>query len=1163
MSTGAIILEAADAKERTLCLDVSESIVVQAPAGSGKTGLLVLRFLALLARVERPEAVLAITFTRKAAGEMRRRIVDALVDARTRTVAPERAFERERYEYARAVLARDEEKQWGLLHSPSRLQVFTIDSFCSRIVAGTPLLSRLGSTPEVVDDATPLYREAVRRAMSPEGRALLGERLEILLERYEMGLDRLESQLMAMLARRDQWREGAVRSRHDESAWVIDIEASFAAAIAAEVESIAADVDPGLIARIHDIAIQSRDVVGAGTAWPTLGDADRLGSRVECAYAWKQAAAMLTKDGKKLRAQRTRDEDVYGSDAALKTDFRRLMDEIESSPLGPARWLELLRAAGKLPASPRFTDDGRSALGAFLSVLRQADAALWEVFRERRQVDYVEISMSAVAALSPGETLERLDARLEHILIDEFQDTNVLQCDLLRGLTCGWQHGDGRTLFLVGDPMQSIYRFRKAEVGLFLAARSSPRFLETCRLYSRTLSVNFRSTRSVVGWVNRTFGALLGDRDDATRSLVAFASADPRPEAEDGIEVDFVLWTSATSVQGAEADAVEAAGLADWIAEHLRRRCENGTPSGSHEPSIAVLVRSRAHALPLLRALESRAPEVRVRAPGLDHLGDRTTAIDLQALTRALLHPGDRLSWLALLRSPWIGLGLGDLARLVEPDVAERRARAIPLVLRDADVLSRVSADARDRIARLLAVTDAARRDLAVRPIDVAVRAAWLRLGGPTSPASAIRLDALDAEAFFDLLAARSRGGSVDLDELSRALGEAEAPVDLDAEVDLEIMTMHKAKGLEFDTVILPSLASRAGGNDQLPLAMETEPDTGRLTLVTPRGARGRDDADSDKYDFVGFREARRREAETLRLLYVAATRTRHCLLLSAAEGRLNKDDSAPAGSLLASFAPAIRVSDARRVAAPVAMPAVRRAMTRLTHPFRLPAVPASVADRSIVSEAPSQLAEQTPEFFAEGKLPAHIGSVYHAFVERIAADGVDAWPPARIEKDRAAIAHALRAEGVLASELDGATRRVAAALSATVADERGRWMLSASGDAREARSEWAMTAWQDGRMISAKLDRSFVADGVRWIVDFKTGMLGSASGADGEAELERRVAERSAQYAIQLASYRRLVEGRQGQGEQLPIRLALFFAEWPAGRRWHDITALADAAGV
>ena len=126
--------QVADAAERARALDVTKSFIVQAPAGSGKTGLLVLRFLALLALVKNPEAVLAITFTRKAAGEMRRRIVDALVEASTTDSPPEKDFERERWQRARAVLERDAAEDWGLLHSPSRLQVFTIDSFCSRVV---------------------------------------------------------------------------------------------------------------------------------------------------------------------------------------------------------------------------------------------------------------------------------------------------------------------------------------------------------------------------------------------------------------------------------------------------------------------------------------------------------------------------------------------------------------------------------------------------------------------------------------------------------------------------------------------------------------------------------------------------------------------------------------------------------------------------------------------------------------------------------------------------------------------------------------------------------------------------------------------------------------------------------------------------------------------
>src|SRR6185369_15605776 len=571
----------------------------------------------------------------------------------------------------------------------------------------------------------------------------------------------------------------------------------------------------------------------------------------------KQAAALLAKKGE-LRTPRSNSDDVHGGDPTTKALLDGLLEEIAGLPEAHGKaWRRALKRSTKLASSPRFGEEGRAALGAFLAVLRHAAATLWLVFREHREVDFAQVALAAVDALRPGETLENLDARIEHILVDEFQDTSVLQCGLLRGLTSGWQHGDGRTLFLVGDPMQSIYRFRKAEVGLFLSARRDADFLATCPLTSLGLVVNFRSTRSIVGWVNGAFSTLLGDHDDAARSLVAFASASTRPRAAEGIAVDFVMWDSPSLPRDADADAVEAAGLADWIAADARERRTRGAASAGHAP-IAVLVRGRSHALPLLRALESRAPDVRLRAPGLDMLGDRGVAQDLEALTRAIVHPGDRLSWLAVLHSPQVGLPFSDLALLVEPSVAAtsaRRATAIPLLLRDREALSRVGDDSRRRIARLLGILDAARAELATRSIDSVVRTAWLRLGGLASPSQTTGTAALDADAFFDLLASDARGGSVDLDDLAAALADTEAAVDLDADADVEIMTMHKAKGLEFDTVILPALGRGTGGNDGMPLAMETNAKTGLLAMVAPREARGRNDEDGDKYVFLQHRE--------------------------------------------------------------------------------------------------------------------------------------------------------------------------------------------------------------------------------------------------------------------------------------------------------------------
>lgn len=1147
----------ADAAQRARALDVTKSFIVQAPAGSGKTGLLVLRFLALLALVKKPEAVLAITFTRKAAGEMRRRIVEALVEADTITESPNEAFERERWHRARAVLERDAAQGWGILQSPSRLQVFTIDGFCSRVVASTPLLSRLGSTPSVVNAPSILYREAVRRTLAPSGRAYLREHFEVLLERYEMGIDRLEEQLVEMLSRREQWGEAA-RGRDDEDAWVAGVEAALRRAMGVEVDGLAEDAEPGIVSMIHDLARVSRDVLGDACRWATLGDKHRLGPGVEAAPAWKQAAALLLRDASpELRTAKSKNASVHGDDTTVKARLHAVIAAIGSLPEGAQKaWAERLGVAAKLPVTAAFGPDGRAALGAFLAVLRTALGNLWNVFREQREVDHSEVSMRAVAALGPGETLEKLDARLEHILIDEFQDTNVLQCELLGGLVSGWQPGGGQTLFLVGDPMQSIYRFRKAEVGLFLAAWEGRLFHENCRLEPLKLTVNFRSTTQLVGWVGRSFSLLLGDRDDATRSLVAFAPAAPKPDADSGPDMDFVMWSPSgpDPVAGLEADKVEAAGLAEWIAGEvaaLRSGAGSATEQGKAAP-FAVLVRARTHAQPLLRALEAGAPQVRVRAPGLDKLADRATVIDLEALVRALLHPGDRLAWLSLLRSRWVGLSLADLAALVETDVVangSRRATPVPLLLTDEAALERISKDARQRLRRLRPVLGAARRDLASRSIDIVIRSAWLRLGGPAAGREATPTDALDAEAFFDLLSERARAGRIDLDDFARALRDTEAPVDSEAEVDVEIMTMHKAKGLEFDTVVLPALGRASGRTNTPPLGMETDPDNGRLTVVAPRGARGREDADGDKYDFLQLREKRRGSSETLRLLYVAVTRARRRLVLSATVGRLKKDGDPSAGSLLAALTPALPVASARHCVAPEPAAAPRRALLRFPVVHTLACVPASVADRSVASERPSER-EVTPEMFDDGRMAAAAGIVFHAFAERIASDGVQVWPVSRVAEEGPAIEHALRSQGVLPTELADAVRRVAVSVSAILADERGRWILEAHEDAR---SEWAVTAWDGQRMTSAQIDRTFLVNGVRWIVDFKTGAWPES--LDDE-EADAHAAGKCEAYAPQLARYREMLQAVEPGRE---VRVALYFPDWPLPRRWQDITSLAE----
>ena len=181
-----------DFAERRCALDPAHSFIVQAPAGSGKTGLLIQRYLKLLACVNDPEEIVAITFTRKAAGEMRERVIAALsqaVDKRNPSILPENDHVKFTRELADAVVRRDIEADWRLTENPARLRIQTFDSLCASLNRQMPILSGFGSQPETVEDASGLYREAARLTIGLlESNEAAAEDVRYLLEHLDNDL---------------------------------------------------------------------------------------------------------------------------------------------------------------------------------------------------------------------------------------------------------------------------------------------------------------------------------------------------------------------------------------------------------------------------------------------------------------------------------------------------------------------------------------------------------------------------------------------------------------------------------------------------------------------------------------------------------------------------------------------------------------------------------------------------------------------------------------------------------------------------------------------------------------------------------------------------------------------------------------------------------------
>ena len=181
-----------------------DSFIVEAPAGAGKTELLTQRFLKLLETVESPEEIIAITFTNKAASEMKSRIMDSLVMAAA-DEPPAQPHKQITFALGKTVLVRSAELGWNLLDTPSRLRIYTIDSLSANLARQMPLLSRFGTQPSVRDDPRSHYEEAAMRAIEHLEHEDYGQIVHNALQYFDNDTYKLTQLLAKMLSKRDQW----------------------------------------------------------------------------------------------------------------------------------------------------------------------------------------------------------------------------------------------------------------------------------------------------------------------------------------------------------------------------------------------------------------------------------------------------------------------------------------------------------------------------------------------------------------------------------------------------------------------------------------------------------------------------------------------------------------------------------------------------------------------------------------------------------------------------------------------------------------------------------------------------------------------------------------------------------------------------------------------
>lgn len=864
-----------DQAEREAALNAQRSFIVQAPAGSGKTELLTQRVLELLETVEHPEEILAITFTRKAAAEMRRRVLDELEACMQPLPEGAGAYEQEKHARARRVLQRDTERSWSLQENPARLQVQTIDGFCSEVVRRLPLSSGLGGTLPIAPTPGLLYRQAARRTLEGlESGEPYAAAIELALGHLNNDSRVVIELLETMLAKRDQWIrrlgvfQGAgpgLRQRLEEGLERL---------VSQTLWQLCAVFPPEQRRQLQEFALHAAaHLRGSKPDSPIVLWADSaalLEETPEALSAWRGAAEMLlTQQGswRKLVNKNNGFPADPGEPRRIREACMELLASLQEHPEQAA----LLDRARFLP-EPHYSEPQWQVLQALFTLLEVAAVQLQGEFAAEGQVDFIEIAQGALRALEQPGWEQAFAVPLRHVLVDEFQDTSLIQFDLIRHLVAGWKEGDGRTLFLVGDPMQSIYRFREAEVSLFLRVQKEG--LAELRPEPLQLTVNFRSRQGVLDWVNTHFARILPPADDRVTGAIRFApSKSFHPAADEPVTVHPLLGA---------APEEEARQVVEVVRQTLQRTRESASSRKPH--TIGILVRNRSHLVEILAELKRQ--QVLFRAVEIEELAARPIVSDLGALTKALLHWGDRGSWLAILRAPWCGLDLLDLHRLAGDD----HRTHVWALLNQQRRLRSLSPEGRKRVRWVKEALEPLLERVGRFPLRSLVEVAWARLGGPQCLQEEQALE--DAETFLALLETLEGRGDLASSFLDSELQKLYARPDSSAGIRVELMTMHKSKGLQFGTVLLPGLSRQPPTLDQPLLRwQELQQEDARGTnhidlLVAPISERGGENKDP-LYAYLNLLERDKARFETGRLLYVAVTRTeQHLHLFASAKPR-------------------------------------------------------------------------------------------------------------------------------------------------------------------------------------------------------------------------------------------------------------------------------------
>ena len=1046
-----------DQKQRDQSLNISDSFIVQAPAGSGKTELITQRYLKLLGTADVPENILVMTFTNRAVDELKHRIISSL--NRARLHPPEEPHKLKTFDLASKVLEQSNLKEWDLLNHPSRIKIITIDSLSSLIVSRYPSIDQLIPPQTMINtyEYEQIYQEAAENTLLLIEEDEYQASISSVLLYLDNHVDRFYRLIVQMLSKREQW----LPKLYIKGALDISLLEVLAQELIVEYLETLRNAASEILGKsfFNLLEINTRDDISKINKLP--------GTTIEDLEDWQTISELLLT--KSTGNWRKKIDANIGFPAELKEEkmvFKEILVGLDSED----EFKKILNNLANLP-SAYFPESTSKEINDIAQVLKLSVAELKMIFKEKGLQDFSEVGMQAINALDSREEVSDiallLDYQIKHLLIDEFQDTSYSQLSLIEKLVDGWQKGDGKSIFFVGDPMQSIYKFRESQVGIFLEIMKSG--IGSLKINSLTLNSNFRSNKSIVEKNNKIFSQIFPNQDNLLLGAIHYSESNSASQVEQDDAVTFYPFS-------ADQDFEEA----EMVVKIIKNSISNNP---NHE--IAVLVRSRSHLKAITLLLQDSS--INFEALKTEPLRSNLFTRDLLSLTRALLSLADRLAWLSLLRAPWCGLKLEDLLAF-----GESTDKTIFSQLIDDGIVQDLSEDGAVRSRHLFLATEEA--IYSEGKFSFVERFSY----SLSQLCNEIELNEQEKSIrsqFLSLLNHCELNQSLDIKTIELMVKDLYAP---SQHASVKLMTIHQAKGLEFDTVIIPGLGKK-GKSDTLPL-MQIQEFSNKNILLAPIKS-SYEDSESKTYLYLQYLQKQQTHFELMRVLYVAMSRAKHKIHLL---GGISKTGKAVSGSLLSFLSDYFQKSiddipiQDSTVPVETSLPIFQRNKTL-----------SALTNRGINDAMQSKNMPSNIDLIYQSAL----GSIVHYFLEHNL-----------FEPSIESIEARFREFGLPPKLIQSYSKTASLLLLNTRRDKDFEWLF-------KYRNSTEVEAEYSNSTRTVIIDRLFVEDATLWIIDFKTASLN-----EGES-MSSFIERQKLSHQKQIKTYQEVLE----DFFKLPSKVALY----------------------